>query len=61
MENDGFIMPTLNQLNSKNNQIDAQKVRKKATSAFKKLKDETDLIRQIMAAIGGNSSNADRG
>ena len=62
MENDGFIMPALNQLNSKKDQIDAlQKVREKATSAFKKLKDETDLIKQIMAATGNNGSAAGRG
>jgi len=62
MENDGFIMPALNQLNSKKDQIDAlQKVREKATSAFKKLKDETDLIRQIMSATGNNGSATGRG
>lgn len=50
MENDSFVMPALNQLNTKKDQIDAlQIVRDKTSTAFKKLKDETDLISSIIA------------
>ena len=50
MVNDNFVMPALNQLNSKKDQIDAlQIVRDKTSTAFKKLKDETDLISSIIA------------
>ena len=50
MENDSFIMPALNQLNTKKDQIDAlQIVRDKTSTAFKNLKDQTDLITSIIA------------
>jgi len=50
MENDSFVMPALNQLNTKKDQIDAlQIVRDKTSTAFKKLKDETDLMSSIIA------------
>jgi len=49
MENDNFVMPALNQLNSRKDQIDAlQIVRDKSSTTFKKLKDETDLIPSII-------------
>jgi len=50
IENDNFVMPVLNQLNSKKDQIDAlQIVRDKTSTAFKKLKDEMDLISSNIA------------
>jgi len=54
MENDDFVMPALNQLNSKKDQIDAlQIVRDKTSTALKKMKDETDLISLIIARSNG--------
>ena len=57
MENDTFEMPALNQLNSKRDQIDAlQTVRDMSAMAFKKLKEETDLIASIIARQSGGQS-----
>jgi len=53
MENDDFRMPALNNLNNKKEQIDAlQIVREKSSTAYKKLNDETKLIKQIMQSSG---------
>jgi len=42
MENNNFIMPSLNTLNNKKEQIDAlQIVREKSSTTFKRLNDET--------------------
>ena len=56
MENDNCVMPALNNLNNKKVQIDAlQIVREKSSAAFKKLNDETKLIKQIMLTSGGTA------
>ena len=53
MENDNFVMPSLNMLNFKKDQIDAlQVVREKSSVAFKRLNDETTLITTIMTRNG---------
>lgn len=50
MQSDDFVFPALNQLNSKKDQMDAlQIVKDKTSTAFKKLKDETDLKSSIIA------------
>lgn len=56
-ENDNFVMlPALNNFNNKKAQIDAlQIVREKSSAAFKKLKDETNLMKQILSTSGGEN------
>jgi len=58
MENNNFIMPSLNALNKKKDQIDAlQIVREESSIAFKKLNDETALITNIIARNGNGGAN----